>query len=307
MRIEQLNYFIETARQQSIHKASDKLHMSHQSLNASLKSLETELGHALLVRSPQGVMLTPAGELLLQYALEVSGRTRQLQSALDALLPSAAPAVTGSLNCIVSPHLAVQILPQLIKTFTQAYPQITLNIKERDSMQIAQRFEQGYEGLALFTHYENSPDTLPQSDTLIIQRLFDEVDYAAVALTHPLAAYKSISLKTLLNYPLALYQNGDDDTCLPLEVLKKFGTPQLYMLSDNVSVLEDAAISGHAVTLAPLRALKHHVVFTKPHQVAILKIRDYPHILISSIVSHTYYQTHQPLIDLFVDTFKRIW
>lgn len=252
MRIEQLDYFIETARQQSIHKASDKLHISHQSLNASLKSLERELSVSLFKRSPQGVVLTPAGEVLLRYALEVTNRTRELQNELQALSPSTEQPVTGSLNCVVSPHLAIQILPQLIQTFTRNYPGIVLNIKERDSLQIARRFEQGYEGLALFSHYESAPETLPHKDSLLIQPLFAEVDRAVVSLKHPLARYKSVSLRTLLDYPLALYQNGDEETFLPLAIFKGLGTPNIYMISDNVSILENACYfraSGHTCSI----------------------------------------------------------
>lgn len=307
MRIEQLDYFIETARQQSIHKASDNLHISHQSLNASIKSLENELAVTLFKRSPQGVNLTPAGEILLRYALEVTNRTLRLEEELAEFAPARTQAVTGRLNCVVSPHLAIQVLPQLIQTFTQTHPEIALNIKERDSIHIAQRFEQGYEGLALFTHYETAPETLPQKADLLIQSLFAEVDHAVVAITHPLARYKSVSLRTLLDYPLALYQNGDDETCLPLTILQKLGTPHIYMISDNVSVLENAAVSGQAVTLAPQRALKQRVVFAHTDQVTVLKIRNYPRILISSIVEPAYYQAHQPIIDLFLETFKHIW
>lgn len=308
MRIEQLDYFIETARQQSIHKASDNLHISHQSLNASIKSLEKELAVTLFKRSPQGVNLTPAGEVLLRYALEVTNRTLELQNELSELTaPSAERPVTGSLSCVVSPHLAIQILPQLIQTFTRLYPDIMLNIKERDSLQIARRFEQGYEGLALFSHYETAPETLPREDGLLIQPLFAEVDRAVVSLKHPLARYKSVSLRTLLDYPLALYQNGDEETCLPLAIFKNLGTPNIYMISDNVSILENVAISGQAVTLAPQRALKQRVVFAHTDQVTVLKIRNYPRILISFIVSQSYYHTHQAIIDLFLDTFKHIW
>lgn len=307
MRIEQLEYFIETARQQSIHQAGDKLHISHQSLNASLRRLEAELGLPLLERSPRGVTLTPAGECVLRYAQEVQSRTAALYHELAEFKPSLPPSVSGSLSCLVSPHVAIQILPQLIQAFAQAYPNVTLRLRERDSIQIAQQFDQGYEGLALFTHYESAPDTLPDDPHLFIEPLFSEADCAVVARSHPLGRSKSVSLKTLLSYPLALYQNGDEDTCLPLSILNQFGTPQIYMISDNVAVLENAARSGQAVCLAPQRALKRRIVFSDMEQVAVLKIRNYPRIIISAIVSPAYYQTHQSICDGFIETFKAIW
>lgn len=58
MRVEQLNYLLETAKTASINKSSERLHITQQSLNSSLTKLEQELGVKLLERSSKGVSLT---------------------------------------------------------------------------------------------------------------------------------------------------------------------------------------------------------------------------------------------------------
>lgn len=307
MRIEQLRYFAEAVQQRSIHKASEKLHISHQSLNASLKSMEQELDIVLLSRSTQGVSPTAAGEVLLQYALDVLQRTARMESDLAALRAPQDVPLTGSLNCLVSPNLALQVLPQMIKNFSAAYPAVTLNIKERDSKQIISRLLDGYEGLAFVTYYQNDEQLPPASDRLIINPLFTETDYAAVSVNHPLAAYKRVSIKTLLKYPVALYQNDDDGTCITLDMLKKAGSPQVYMISDNIRILEDAAIAGQAVTFAPQRAVKHRTIFAHTNQIAFLTITDYPPLIVSFMLSKAYYQSNQAVVDRFIEIFAEIW
>lgn len=48
MTIEKLEYFYTIAKYNSISKAASELHVSKSTLSASLKDLESELGHLLL-------------------------------------------------------------------------------------------------------------------------------------------------------------------------------------------------------------------------------------------------------------------
>lgn len=66
-----INYFIsfiETVKQDSISKASKKLHMTQSALSQQLQSLEKLLDSKLLIRSNKGVDLTDEGEIVLSYA-----------------------------------------------------------------------------------------------------------------------------------------------------------------------------------------------------------------------------------------------
>lgn len=82
MRIEQLQYLVETSRAASINKASERLHITQQSLNAALTKLEDELGAMLLVRSPLGVTLTKEGEMVAAYAQEVLQIIEEMQHSI---------------------------------------------------------------------------------------------------------------------------------------------------------------------------------------------------------------------------------
>lgn len=58
-------YFIELARQGSLRKAAEVLHVSASAIDRQLLLAEEELGMALFERLPSGLRLTSAGELLL--------------------------------------------------------------------------------------------------------------------------------------------------------------------------------------------------------------------------------------------------
>ena len=74
MDIRVLQYFLAVAREQSISKAANSLHLSPPTLSVQLKALEDEIGKKLLIRGAKGskkVTLTDEGILLRQRAEEI--------------------------------------------------------------------------------------------------------------------------------------------------------------------------------------------------------------------------------------------
>lgn len=71
MRLEQLEYFIEVVRCQSINKAAKNLFISQPNLSQSIANLEKEIGSLLLKRSRQGVTPTLEGVEIYRDALKI--------------------------------------------------------------------------------------------------------------------------------------------------------------------------------------------------------------------------------------------
>lgn len=80
MRFEQLEFFVETAKSQSMRGAAEKLHASPQNVSKAVKQLEEELDFPLFIRSRQGLFLTPLGPGSLQSRTDDFG-TGQLSHA----------------------------------------------------------------------------------------------------------------------------------------------------------------------------------------------------------------------------------
>ncbi|MBJ4025576.1 LysR family transcriptional regulator, partial [Salmonella enterica subsp. enterica serovar Derby] len=60
-----LNIFVETARQGSFSKAANSMDMTPAAISASIKRLEGQIGFPLFVRSTRSLRLTSEGELFL--------------------------------------------------------------------------------------------------------------------------------------------------------------------------------------------------------------------------------------------------
>ena len=71
MDIRVLKYFLAVAREGSITKAANVLHITQPTLSRQLQDLEKELKHKLFVRGQHSVSLTEEGHILRQRAEEI--------------------------------------------------------------------------------------------------------------------------------------------------------------------------------------------------------------------------------------------
>lgn len=73
----QLQYILEIYRTGSVSKAAENLFVTRPGVSLSLRNLETELGYPIFVRTQQGLVPSPQGELVLEYASRIC-ETRDL-------------------------------------------------------------------------------------------------------------------------------------------------------------------------------------------------------------------------------------
>ena len=78
MNFSSMDYFVMVARERSFSRAAERLHITQQTLSAHIAKLEGELGTKLLVRNIP-LELTYAGEVFLEYALDLQRRVSSLE------------------------------------------------------------------------------------------------------------------------------------------------------------------------------------------------------------------------------------
>lgn len=140
-----LNYFLTVARERSITKAADILHITQPTLSRQLMQLEAELGVILIDRTQHRFALTPAGSFLAQRAKDII----ELVEKTAGDIKDQETNLSGNI-CIGAGEInSVHLLADLLQAFQQKYPQVTFDIFTATSDIIYQKTEKGLLDIAL--------------------------------------------------------------------------------------------------------------------------------------------------------------
>ncbi len=85
MEIRTLRYFLETAREENMSRAAERLHLSQSTLSKQLKNLEDELGKKLFVRHSFSIELTEEGMLLRKRAEDLLSMADKITAEFSAM------------------------------------------------------------------------------------------------------------------------------------------------------------------------------------------------------------------------------
>src|SRR3712207_2901578 len=119
-------YFALGAEELHVGHATARLFISQPALSQQIRALEEQVGMPLFVRHPRGMELTPAGEVLLEEARAVLGRSERFDQAVEELRRGQA----DSLQLGLPPGLPPALLPQLLSPFRQANPDADVEVRE---------------------------------------------------------------------------------------------------------------------------------------------------------------------------------
>lgn len=263
MRLEQLIYFVETVSHGSISAASEALFVSHQNISKSLKQLEDELNLKLLKRTKTGVYLTPVGEPIYQYAIGVLKNIELIKEAanMTSFNQPIDESIKGTVTITASPAFSY-MLTSVIKTANLHYPNLTIayNILEPAHIFNLLTSEKEKSDFYFFSIEDNEQtiDLLKKMGKLSILKN-DQLNVIAKQ-TSPLSNYKSISLKTLSEVPLAIYTTSYAVEPLFYSLLIKNGLQlKKYYRSNSTEVIQDYLYSGTVASVTTMLTTKRPV------------------------------------------------
>lgn len=141
MDIRVLQYFLAVAREESITKAAESLHMTQPPLSRQLKDLETELGKSLFIRIRGGkkITLTEDGMLLKKRAEEMV----ELMEKTKAELACSDGSISGEIFIGSGETDAISFLAQAAQNLQKKYPQICYHIYSGDAERVMEKLDKG--------------------------------------------------------------------------------------------------------------------------------------------------------------------
>lgn len=222
-----LKYFDEVRKCGSIRKAARKLHVASSAVNRQMLKVEAELGIQLLTRSPSGIRLTAAGELLARHIDRTLADAQRTLAEISLLRQDTSRRITiaGQESVIA------RFLPPALVALHADYPDVSTSFKAASGAELSELLSTGAVDIALAFD--------PEENTGIRQIASRQLPVGAIMTPgHPLAARTEVTLSECAQYPVLL-----PDRSWPLralldrEIAKAHVDPKIITSSNSVEFL----------------------------------------------------------------------
>jgi DNA-binding transcriptional LysR family regulator len=197
MDFDQLITFLEVAKQGSFSRAGQKVYRSQPAVSAQIRQLEQEYGEKLFDRVGKAVRLTPAGEVLAEYA----NRLLTLKSESLRAVADQRQTPRGTLAIGANEATCLYVLPDVFSEFHEQFPKVQISVYRNFSHKILQKIDEGSIDVGIVT----LPATAPSLQVLPIFR--DQL-MVMVSSQHPLARKTSVRVADVAEHPLIFPKAG---------------------------------------------------------------------------------------------------
>lgn len=200
LEMRQLLYFrelvSETGDKKSFSKAAERLDVEQSYLSKTIAALETALGVELFDRTRRPPILTVAGKVFMdELQIAVSALERAVSRAQEA-----SRGELGKLVVVVNTAIANSLLPEILKTFRDRYPNLELELRAMT----LEEMRQGLRDTSIDVGFEHLPNPYFEDAALNFLPILQESFVVALPENHPLAARSQIPLQALQHEPLIL-------------------------------------------------------------------------------------------------------
>jgi DNA-binding transcriptional LysR family regulator len=197
MDFDQLTTFVEVAKLGNFSRAGQKVFRSQSAVSAQIRQLEQEYGEKLLDRAGKSVRLTPAGEVLFEYALRLlTLRSESLRAVADQ-----GTTPRGILAIGANEATCLYVLPDVFAEYSRLYPSVQISIYRNFSRKILQRVEDGGVDVGIVTLPVKSP-------SLKVLPIYKDRLMLMVSAKNPLAKQKSVTVAEIAGQPFVFPKTG---------------------------------------------------------------------------------------------------
>jgi DNA-binding transcriptional LysR family regulator len=223
-----LKYADEVARTGSIRKAAERLNVTASALNRRILDLEEELGLPLFERHARGMRLTAAGEAFIRYVRQQSASLARLRSEVEDMIGYR----RGEVKLAVSQAVAYDLLPRQIQAYREEFPLVEFHVRVCDRGEAMQALIDYAVDLAMVFNPERTSEFRPLA-------FAPQGVFAFMAADHPLARRRTLRMRDIVAYPLALPETGLGSRMLLDAYFKRSSlTPRIALETNSFELLK---------------------------------------------------------------------
>jgi DNA-binding transcriptional LysR family regulator len=227
-----LKTFVAVIDTKSLTAAGKRVGRTQSAVSQQLQRLEHAVGKELIRRDRRQLVLTQAGELLLQYARAILRLNDEARARIST------PEIEGQVRFGTPDLYAAYLLPRVLANFARAYPKVDIDLRCTLSISLHQALARNELDLALVTgRPSDKGGQFVRCEPLV---------WVAASDAHP-ENQEVVPLAMLP--PGALYRN------LALEALNGARKWRITCVSESIAGLQAAVFAGLAVSVVARCAL----------------------------------------------------
>lgn len=260
----QLEYIMAVHKFGHFAKAAEACNVTQPTLSMQIHKLEEDLGVTIFDRSKKPILLTSAGQLLIDQFKSVLFEAKKIDELIKTAQNENAG---GELILGVIPTVAPYILPILLPTLNLRFQGLSLQIKEMQTHKIIEALNSDEIDVGLLA-------TPININKIIEYPLYFEPFSVFCHKKHPLNQLKKIKYSNLDNQDIWLLEEGH---CLRNQILdvcnlkkSKNQKKQFHFESGSIETLKKIVSSFGGYTLVPELAISeenentHYIQFERP-------------------------------------------
>lgn len=264
MNLISLRYFITVAEYSSFTRASEHLFVTQLTLSRQILDLEEELDVQLFIRNRHSLVLTAAGQRLLQEAKVIIKKC----DSLSELVKHENNDIVGSLRIGYQGFLDTTLMSGALKSIAKRNAQIDVSLTRGGPPELTRALTLG-DCDVIFTVYI----CVEALADIEIYKLQDNMLQVAVPRTHRLAAQKKVSIKELANERFILLDRKISPSTVDYSTglcVKNGFSPKVSYYVDDVETAMLLVGSGKGITFLFSRRTGEKA----PEDIAILDIEE---------------------------------
>jgi len=230
-------------------RAAERLYITQSALSHQLAGLEQALGVSLFRRVPRGMVLTRAGEKLLDCARLVLPTIRDAQDLITAAESEARGTLRISTECYTCYHW----LPPRLKSFQASFPRVEIEIVAEATRRPIEALLAGDLDLAIVSQP-------PVRAGVVLHPLFEDELVAILSPEHSLAHRRSLSPSDFAHERLITYSVPLQQLSLYQHFLRPAGiTPESVSRVDLTEAMVEMVKANLGIAVLARWAIARHL------------------------------------------------
>jgi LysR family transcriptional regulator for metE and metH len=220
LEVSHLRLVVAIADAGGVTRAGERLFLTQSALSHQLKDIEQRLGSPLFIRAGRRMVLTPAGQRLLEAARSILAELERTEAEITA---NGNGGPTGLLRLTTECYTCYHWLPPVLADFQDAWPRIEVRLVPEATRRPLAALAAGELDLAIVGHRIGEPVPMPPGRRYESTPLFDDELVVITSPSHRLAEWTFVSAQDFADESVMLYNVREEDSTLLNEVLRPAG------------------------------------------------------------------------------------